>query len=47
MRYFWKKATKEYSPGVHRHWGRFNTYCSHLKTQFLSRNLTKVCLKML
>jgi len=34
MRYFWKKATEEYCPGTHRHWGCINTHCSHLKTHF-------------
>jgi len=44
---FFQKATEEYSPGAHRHWERINTHCSHVKTHFLSRNLDKVCLKML
>jgi len=34
MRYFWKKAAKEYSHGVHRHWRCINTQCSHLKAPF-------------
>jgi len=34
MRYFWNKATKEYSPAAHRHWGCINTHCTHLKTHF-------------
>jgi len=25
MRYFWKKVTKEHSPGVHWSWGRIYT----------------------
>jgi len=32
MRYFWKKATEEYSSGAHKHWGRINTHYSRLKT---------------
>jgi len=38
MRYFRKKVTKEHNPGVHKSWGRINTFCSHLKTRF-KRNL--------
>jgi len=34
MRYFWKKATEEYSSGAHRHWGHIITHCSHSKTHF-------------
>jgi len=34
MRYFWNKATEEYSPGAQRHWRYIYTYCSHLKTHF-------------
>jgi len=42
---FLEKATEEYSTGAHRHWGRINTHCSHLKTHFLSRNLNQSMLK--
>jgi len=34
MSYFWKKATKEFSPGAHRLLERINTHCSHLKIPF-------------
>jgi len=34
MRYFWKKATEEHSPGAYKPWGRINTHYNHLKTQF-------------
>jgi len=30
-----KKATEEYCPDAHRHWGYINTHCSHFKNTFL------------
>jgi len=49
MRYLWKKATEEYSPGACKPWGLINTSTlQSFKNTFLSRNLSKilVCLKM-
>jgi len=32
MRYFWKKAVEEHSPGAYKLWGLINTHCNYLKT---------------
>jgi len=44
---FWKKATKEYSPGAHRHWGCINTHCSHFNTPFKQKFRSKHALNAL